>query len=48
MFLKSLFGVVPKRWKTNIGGKATTNGRNSIGKRLGLKVGVGILLILST
>lgn len=30
-----------KRWATNLGGGSTTNGRDSAGKRLGIKLGNG-------
>ena len=31
----------PLRWATNLGGGSTTNGRDSAGKRLGIKLGHG-------
>lgn len=36
-FLNSIY----KRWATNLGGGSTTNGRDSAGKRLGVKMGNG-------
>lgn len=37
----SLFTCTSKRWATNLGGGSTTNGRDSAGKRLGIKLGNG-------
>ena len=34
--------VISKRWATNLGGGSTTNGRDSAGKRLGVKLGNGV------
>lgn len=33
--------TITKRWATNLGGGSTTNGRDSAGKRLGVKMGNG-------
>jgi len=38
--LNSFFSIT-KRWATNLGGGSTTNGRDSAGKRLGVKMGNG-------
>lgn len=35
------FFSITKRWATNLGGGSTTNGRDSAGKRLGVKMGNG-------
>jgi hypothetical protein len=43
----SLFSLIPRRWATNLGGGSTTNGRDSAGKRLGIKLGNGKLPFLS-
>ncbi len=34
-------GAVQQRWATNLGGGSTRNGSDSIGKRLGIKLGNG-------
>ena len=41
LFKDSLFCLIPRRWATNLGGGSTTNGRDSAGKRLGIKLGNG-------
>ena len=33
--------TITKRWATNLGGGSTTNGRDTAGKRLGVKMGNG-------
>ena len=38
---KSCWTSISKRWATNMGGGSTTNGRDSSGKRLGVKMGNG-------
>lgn len=38
--LNAVFSIT-KRWATNLGGGSTTNGRDSAGKRLGVKMGNG-------
>lgn len=40
--LRSAFNHLSKRWKTNLGGGTTQNGRDSAGRRLGVKLGNGI------
>lgn len=37
----SYWTTISKRWATNLGGGSTTNGRDSAGKRLGIKMGNG-------
>ena len=37
----NFFYSITKRWATNLGGGSTTNGRDSAGKRLGVKMGNG-------
>ena len=37
----SILSSISKRWATNLGGGSTTNGRDSAGKRLGIKLGNG-------
>ena len=37
----SCWTTISKRWATNLGGGSTTNGRDSAGKRLGIKMGNG-------
>jgi large subunit ribosomal protein L27 len=38
---EKLFNSLTKRWATNLGGGSTSNGRDSPGKRLGIKMGNG-------
>lgn len=38
-------GLCAVRWATNLGGGNTQNGRDSAGRRLGIKKGNGILYI---
>lgn len=40
-----IFGCIQKRWATNLGGGSTQNGRDSAGRRLGIKLGNGRLYL---
>jgi hypothetical protein len=40
-FKDRLLSLTTRRWATNLGGGSTTNGRDSSGKRLGVKLGNG-------
>lgn len=41
--LPQIFGLNSVRWATNLGGGNTQNGRDSAGRRLGIKKGNGTL-----